>query len=151
MLEGDDYNNIIWTIFSVVVIASFINIYSFWTQSLSPQLELVKIFQLYFGFIGLVYASLLTEGFGRKKHYLFKKKYFNKKEPKFEHISSKGIFQFFILLPLLSLYTFSYTKLSIEISIKYLTIILMVGIIVVLIINWVNRNSWIKSLRKYLR
>ncbi|MEX2017118.1 MAG: hypothetical protein WD876_01455 [Candidatus Pacearchaeota archaeon] len=69
MLEGDDYNGIIWQIFSVAIISSAVILYYFWTDNRLANLPFFRIITLYLGFAILIYSSLLIEGFGRKKQY----------------------------------------------------------------------------------
>ena len=70
MLERDDYNTIIWTIFSVAVISSATLFYNFWTNQIFLEIDLLGTGSLFTGFMILVYSSLLIEGFGRKKNVL---------------------------------------------------------------------------------
>lgn len=146
MSDGDNYNSIIWTIFSVAVIGSFINLYFLWTTK--EVLEIVKLAQIYFGFLGLVYSGLLIEGFSQKKELCD-----SKFKDKLNYISARGIFEFFILLPLLLLYDFSiFNNLNINSIMKYLLFIFMSLTILLIIINWIRRDyvKEIKEKREYI-
>ncbi|KHO55572.1 MAG: hypothetical protein QT10_C0001G0176 [archaeon GW2011_AR19] len=132
--KGDDYNVPIWTIFSVAVIALFVNLYHFWTAK--DIAEFVKIMQLFFGFVSLVYLALLIEGFSQKKLSCeIELKY------KLNYISAEWIFEFFIFLPLLLIYDFSiFNLVNIFPQIKLGIFILMILITTIIIINWIRRN-----------
>ena len=59
------YNNLIWIIFSVAVFSSFVIMYIFWNNT--PSTEIVRNAMMYFGFVVLVYSSLLIKQFSQKK------------------------------------------------------------------------------------
>ncbi len=119
------YNNLIWTIFSVAVLSSFVILYIFWTNT--PEKEVVRNVMMYLGFIVLVYSSLVIKQFGQKKKNL------TGAEP--NYIRSELIAELFLLMPLFFLYimTAFYESQFILGGVMFLSF-------TIIFLNWFNVN-----------
>jgi len=138
MFEGDDYNNIIWTIFLLAIAFSFWVIYTLWTNQ--PESEIIRISMIYFGFMTLSYVALLIEGFGRKKGFQLNLDEDYRTFPgnqNSRYLSAEYIAEIFIGLPLF----IGYIWTSIHLGFQFIALSMFL-VFSFILMNWISRKIY---------